>query len=137
MGERWTTREEIAEFINAFETCTLLRATWTHQAHLTVAVWYVSNHSLPDATTSIRNGIQRYNEAGGVMTTDTSGYPETITLFFIRVVKQYLAKQTAGRSLVALANEFIEQYGDRNLPLTTAKSGSCRVKRDPAGSGRI
>lgn len=137
MGERWTTREEIAEFINAFETCTLLRATWTHQAHLTVAVWYVSNHSLPDATTSIRNGIQRYNEAGGVMTTDTSGYPETITLFFIRVVKQYLAKQPAGRLLVDLANGFIEQYGDRNLPLTTAKSGSCRVKRDSAGSSRI
>ncbi|HZS05774.1 MAG TPA: hypothetical protein VFD58_13125 [Blastocatellia bacterium] len=121
--ERWHTNEEIAEFIGAFEACTLPHAAWTHRAHLTVALWYLSYCSQQEATHLIRTGIQRYNEACGVITTDTSGYHETITLFFIWFVKRYLETNGSNRPLFEVASEFIERHGDKNLPLEYYSKG--------------
>jgi len=112
---------EIETLVAAFDAHTLPRKAWTHQAHLTVALWYLARYPRDEATRLIRSGIQRYNDACGVTATETAGYHETITLSYVAFIHCFLERaresNSHGPSLVALANRFFEQHGDRNLPL--------------------
>ena len=108
--------DEILRLIEGFENGTLPKEQWTHQAHLVMAVWYLSKLDVPEATNLIRNGIKCYNAAVGGENTDTSGYHETITLFYIWFVKKFLTKSNSENSLLENANNFCTQHGDANLP---------------------
>jgi hypothetical protein len=107
---------EVESLVRAFEACTLPRSEWTHQAHLTVALWYLAHCSGREATARVRNGIKRYNDAVGVRTMKDGGYHETITLFWICAISKYLLLADAGRSFVELANDMISRFGDGRLP---------------------
>ena len=109
---------EIDSLIHAFQECSLPRSQWTHEAHLTVALWYLCYDSEQEAINAIRNGIQRYNSAQGIETTKNSGYHETLTLFWVRTIRRYLAYENRNRSIVHLANGLIAKYADRTLPFT-------------------
>ena len=108
--------DEIAALVSAFTDATLPRAAWTHAAHLTVALWYLLRHDAPEATNLIRAGILRYNAAHGIETTPTTGYHETLTLFWIRCVREHLAEHANDATLLALANGLVARY-DKNTPL--------------------
>jgi hypothetical protein len=111
-------REEIEAVIDGFEACTLPRGRWTHGAHLTVALWYLTHNSRPHAESLMRDGIKRYNRASGIVTTREGGYHETMTLFWLRVVNQYLASRyVADCSLVTVANKLLVRLANKNLPL--------------------
>lgn len=96
---------------------TLPKAEWTHQAHLRAGLWHVLEHGPITALELMRERIRAYNESVGTANTDTSGYHETITRFYIIVIDRFLA--TADRSLDAdmLAGQLIDAHGDRRLPL--------------------
>jgi hypothetical protein len=114
---KFRTTEEILALVRGFEDCTLPREEWTHAAHLTVALWYLLQYDWPEAAGCVRRGIKRYNAAHGVATTPTSGYHETLTLFWLRCVRSFLeGERNEGRSLVSLANE-LAASADKNLPL--------------------
>jgi hypothetical protein len=112
----WTANE-IDRLIQAFQTCTLPRCQWTHQAHLIVALWYLMHYSELEATNYIRNGIKQYNHAIGIKTTKDSGYHETLTLFWIEIVRRYLSVATANGSFVDIANGLLDSCGNPHLPL--------------------
>lgn len=108
---------EVLTLVRGFEFCTLPRAEWTHGAHLTVALWYCLRHPFADATRRVRDGIKKYNAAHGIKETPTGGYHETMTLFWLGIVRQYLAEVAPARcSLATLANGLVERYGDKRLP---------------------
>jgi hypothetical protein len=107
---------EIDSLIHAFQECSLPRSQWTHEAHLTVALWYLCYDSEQEAINAIRNGIKRYNSVQGIETTKNSGYHETLTLFWVRTIRRYLADESQNRSIVLLANGLIAKYADRTLP---------------------
>jgi hypothetical protein len=113
----YRTAAEIECLVRNFESCLLPRDRWTHGAHLTVALWYALRYPWPEAVRALRTGIKRYNEAHGIITTRESGYHETITLFWMRMVRRYLDTAARECSLVALANGLIESYGNSRLPL--------------------
>jgi hypothetical protein len=109
---------EILELVRGFEARTLPREKWTHAAHLTVALWYVLQFDWPEAVARVRSGIKLYNEAHGVRSTPAGGYHETLTLFWMRVVRSFLESDlNEGRALVALANDLVRGAGSQ-LPLT-------------------
>lgn len=114
---KYWTLGEIEGLIQAFENCTLPRSEWTHQAHLIVALWYLTHYSELEATNCIRVRIQHYNLNIGIKTTIDSGYHETLTLFWVRIVCLYLATEGANSSLVDLANNLIQHCGKPSLPL--------------------
>jgi hypothetical protein len=64
--QRYRNEEEITALVRGFENCTLPFARWTHEAHLTVAIFFLSSLPTDEATEHIREGIQRYNLANGV-----------------------------------------------------------------------
>ncbi len=109
--------KEIFALVDAFESCTLSRAEWTHAAHLTVGLWYLLLHPFDEAVNFICNGIKRFNASHGIVTTPTGGYHETLTLFWIHTVNGYLKKHKDRElSFVGLANGLIEKCGDSKLP---------------------
>jgi hypothetical protein len=118
---RYRAEAEIAALVRGFEECALPFARWTHEAHLTVAVWYLVHFAPEEAAERIRAGIQRYNLANGVVQTPTRGYHETITRFYIWAVRRYLAERRDGNSVVsllALTNDLLTGlYGKRSFPL--------------------
>lgn len=109
---------EIDSLIHAFQECSLPRSQWTHEAHLTVALWYLFYDSEQEAINAVRNGIKRYNSVQGIETTKDAGYHETLTLFWVRTIRRYLADESRNRSMVNLANGLIAKYADRTLPFT-------------------
>jgi hypothetical protein len=109
---------EIDSLIHAFQECSLPRSQWTHEAHLTVALWYLFYDSEQEAINAVRNGIKRYNSVQGIETAKDGGYHETLTLFWVRTIRRYLADESRNRSMVNLANGLIAKYADRTLPFT-------------------
>ena len=110
--------KEIDSLIHAFQEGNLSRSQWTHEAHLTVALWYLFYDSEQEAINAVRNGIKRYNSVQGIETTKDGGYHETLTLFWVRTIRRYLADESRNRSMVNLANGLIAKYADRTLPFT-------------------
>lgn len=109
---------EIEEIVAQFEACRLPFAQWTHHAHLTVGCWYLIHYPLDEATERIREGIQRYNLANGVLQTPTGGYHESITRFFIWAIGRYLDETPAELCVVERVNGLLRsRYGDRKFPL--------------------
>jgi hypothetical protein len=77
---------EIDAFIGAFEGCTLPKERWTHGAHLLTGACYVHGLGRDAALEKMRVCVRRYNESVGGKNTDTSGYHETITVMWIRLL---------------------------------------------------
>ncbi len=86
------TEEHLAGFLSAFEQGTWPKTDWTHAAHITVAACYLLAYPLEEATDRMRSGIRRYNECVGTANTDHSGYHETLTVFWMAIVKACLAR---------------------------------------------
>ena len=109
---------EIESIVHGFQWCTLSRERWTHAAHLTIALWYHLRLSWPDAEKLICASIKRFNAAHGIMTTPTGGYHETMTLFWVHMVREFLEDVREEKlSVLRLFNRFIERYGRKELPL--------------------
>ena len=107
--------EEITRLIEGFENGSWPAEEWTHQAHLVMGLWYLSRHDLPEATRLICDGIKKYVEARGLQSNDTSGYHETITLFYIRYIKNYLTFADPDFSQVELIRNFLQLHGNHHL----------------------
>ena len=108
---------EVENLAAAFECCTLPRDRWNHRAHLMVGLWYLLKHPKAKATGIIREGIKRYNESVNILTTKTTGYHETITLFYVELIHNFLKQATEDKSIAQLANELLNAYGDKKIPL--------------------
>ncbi len=83
----------IAELIAGFEDGTYPASDWTHESHIYMAVWYLLKLPLEEATDRIKEGIRQYNVSQGGENTATSGYHETITVFYIHVLHQFLVSR--------------------------------------------
>ncbi|KJH71709.1 hypothetical protein [Aliterella atlantica] len=111
----YKTLAEIESLVGAFEDCVLPRSCWTHQAHLTVALWYLTHFSEEQAINCMRDRIRKYNVATGVENTKNSGYHETITLFWLRVISNYLISEIQVYELVDIANKLLNTYKNSGL----------------------
>jgi len=101
---RYGSPEDVERLVRAFQRRSLAYEKWTHQAHLVVGLWYLSRYGFPEATRRLRRGICRYNVACGIANTDSSGYHETITCFYLRAIRRFLDRRPSGDALHTLAN---------------------------------
>src|SRR5690349_14771897 len=96
---------------------TLPKAEWTHHAHLRTGLCHVLQHGPIIALELLRARITAYNESVGTANTDTSGYHETITRFYVTIIDRFLASADRSLDADALAAQLIAAHGDRRLPL--------------------
>jgi hypothetical protein len=107
--------ETLDEFLHAFFHHTLPKAQWTHAAHVTVAACLLHKGRVPSVLPVVRNAISSYNLSVGTQNTDTSGYHETLTIFWLRVVAQSL-RQSPSASRLQAVRSIVAAYGaERSL----------------------
>ena len=90
---------EALHITEGLETATLPKPQWTHRAHVLAAVTLVRRHGPAEALARLRLAIPRYNEATGVANTDSGGYHDTITVFYVWAVDRLVS---AGLSTTAI-----------------------------------
>jgi hypothetical protein len=111
----YKTLTEIKNLVRAFEDCTLPRSCWTHQAHLSVALWYLTHFSEEEAIKCMRDRIRNYNTTIGIKNTNDSGYHETITLFWMQIILSYLFFQGKDCNFLDIVNNLISTYKNERL----------------------
>jgi hypothetical protein len=112
------TATEAKELIRQFENCELPKEKWTHEAHFVMALWYCSHQPLPLAIQSIKEGIKRYNTGVGGANTDDSGYHETITVFYTRLIIDYILKNNPCHPFENRLPGFLQQsFLSKDFPL--------------------
>lgn len=109
--------ERVEQLAEAFVERRLPKTEWTHEAHLRVGVWHVRTHGAETALQLLRERIRRYNESVGTANTDSAGYHETLTRFYVHLIASYIATAAPGASLDALADGLVRAHGARDLPL--------------------
>ena len=123
------TEADIDAFIAAFEAGTLPKARWTHAAHILTGACYV--HSLGEAAAinRMRDRVSAFNLAVGGQNTPTSGYHETVTVFWIKLLATHLATtetrtdfaHRAVRDLAPIRNIYADFYDFDILTSTEAR----------------
>src|ERR1700758_5574302 len=103
------TEPEIDEFLAAFEAGTLPKSRWTHGAHLLTGACYVHALGESAAINRMRTCVRRYNEAVGGQNTETSGYHETITVAWIKLLAALL-RRSQPIERAAFANLAVEHF---------------------------
>ena len=74
------------DLITQFEGLTLPFENWTHRTHVRVAYLYAIAMPYPEALDTIRKRIQAFNRKNKVMESPTSGYNETTTVAFMKLI---------------------------------------------------
>jgi hypothetical protein len=100
------------EFLIAFDSCTIPKALWTHEAHVRVAWLCLSRMPFPAAVDHVRNGIDKYNRSLGNVT----GYHDTVTVAFVRIIA---AKRREGESFAQFRDLHPELFSKESPILLT------------------
>jgi hypothetical protein len=79
----------IDAFLSAFEAGTLPKPRWTHGAHILTGACYVHALGESAAIDRMRSNVTAYNLVVGGQNTATSGYHETITILWIKILAQF------------------------------------------------
>jgi len=102
------TDAELDDLVRRFNACAVPRTEWTHQAHLAVGLWHVSQYKRKDALQRLRAGITRLNESNGVVNSATGGYHETVTRAYVALLSDFAARhadKTAAERVRALLED--------------------------------
>lgn len=84
---------DTAALYRAFLDRRLPHDDWTHEAHLTVCWHAVGEHGRAGALQVLRRSIRAYNEATGRANTETDGYHETLTRYYVGAVAHAAARR--------------------------------------------
>lgn len=95
---------KIHHIVHGFQNHTLPKEEWTHQAHLINGLFCVMNKGLEKGIKQMRVGIKSYNLSVGTQNTDTGGYHESITVFFMHALKAFKVQFQEDLALVDLVN---------------------------------
>jgi hypothetical protein len=108
------TLQDIHRLRAGFDSRTLPGVEFNHVAHIAVGALYVCELGSAAALAHLQRTIPAYNESQGGQNTDTSGYHETLTRFWVDRLAEFVATlppelTSAERSLAA-----VEAFGTRS-----------------------
>ena len=106
----YRTREQIQQLVQAFEACTLPPDQFNHHAHMTVALWYLAQLPLDQATDKMRTAIQRF----AAFHHQAQLYNETITCAYLFLIRERMAHCEAANW---------EEFANQNSDLLIWKGG--------------
>jgi hypothetical protein len=102
----YRTVDQIEQLVRAFETSTLAPGQFHHHAHMTVALWYLAHLPPAEAAERMRAGLRRLLAHHGAQ-----GYHETITLFWLKLLRHFLDQAGPECSVLELTNEALRSLG--------------------------
>ncbi|MEM9704672.1 MAG: hypothetical protein AAF850_01205 [Pseudomonadota bacterium] len=83
----------VKSIAEAFLARTLPKAAWTHEAHFVTTVYILRARPDIDAHREMPSLIKNYNVAAGGKNTDTEGYHETLTRFYLALVRDFIKRR--------------------------------------------
>lgn len=108
----YTNQTEIEAVVQGFESCTTAKDDFTHAKHLTVAVFYLYELSEIQATERMRIGLLRFLNHHGI---GPAKFHETLTVFWIKILRAFLAQLDPKTSLLEMTNKSLERFSDSHL----------------------
>jgi hypothetical protein len=117
MMKQYQNEEEINALVASFIAKTLPLPEWTHEAHLIVAIWFLSKYKIEEAICLLRSGIITYNQAVGTENSATKGYHETLTLFWAHIIAGFLERNKYKTLLETCNNFLLSEEATREYPL--------------------
>jgi len=121
---KFTNTLEVYSLIKAFENRTIPKIEWNHEAYLAVGLYYCRTRPFAVAKNMMRDGVYWLNDSHGTPNTDNSGYHETLTVFWLKRIWNFLDERMDALSLADLSNELIERFPDPALPLRYYSRGT-------------
>lgn len=112
MSNPYKSEDEIEAIVAGLESCTTATSGFTHRAHLTVAVWYLSRGTIEESVQQMRASIFRFLDHHQL---GREKYHETLTVFWIKLVRQCLAELDSQSSLLEAANAVIESLRNSSV----------------------
>jgi hypothetical protein len=112
MDEEFLATEEALESFRArFEDRTWPGAEFRHRHHLAIAVCYIVESPAP--MDALRESIKSYNLSQGGANTEDRGYHETITRFWVEVVRSYMTLLPASLSRLEIARLVVGKFASQ------------------------
>jgi hypothetical protein len=115
MGDEFSaflsSEEALESFRTRFEDRSWPGAEFRHRQHLAIAVCYIMD--CPAPMDALRESIRTYNLSQGGANTEDRGYHETITRFWVEVVRSYMASLPAGLSRFEIATLVVEKFASQ------------------------
>ena len=99
--------EEIENLVRAFEAGTLSPAEFNHHAHMTVAMWYLTQLPFPAALARMRTSIRQF----AALHHQNNLYNETITVFWMKLLRHLLAVAEPITSVADTIYEILASWG--------------------------
>ena len=121
--EHLSSDEAFDRFLAGFEAGTLPKAEWTHGAHIAVGASYLFGSGVVSVLPLMRYRISAYNVAAGGANTETSGYHETLTRFWLNIIAAFLHRSAPASRLEA-ARLAVAEFGQRRSLHTHYYSGN-------------
>lgn len=96
---------------------TLVRAEWTHEAHLAACLYLLTRRPDIDVDAQIAGIIARFNESVGGVNDDANGYHDTITRAYLAGVRWFLHDHATGELTTDVNALLASDVGRRDWPL--------------------
>ncbi len=112
MADYYKDSSEIEAVVEGFEAGTSSKDDFSHQSHLTVAVFYLHHLGELEATGKMRSGLLRFldhHDVGRVK------FHETLTVFWIKTVAEFLCRMDPATSMLEKTNKVVERLGNSRL----------------------
>jgi hypothetical protein len=98
--------EEVRDLVTAFESSTIAPSQFPHAAHLAVALSYLGNMPLAEATARMRTSLLRFTAHHGV-----NVYHETLTTFWMRLLAHIVSNHYSDLPLWRRINLIVDRWG--------------------------
>lgn len=112
------TNTEISKLEELFLKCKIKKELWTHEAHFVAATCLFFDNSSQDLLPVLRELIRTNNSWMGIENTETSGYHEALTWFYLREIKRILTNKTFGNKFDAVCEVLKSEIVAKDHPLT-------------------
>ena len=101
---------EIESLVARFESFHLRPDELNHQAHVAITAWYYLKLPEPEAIERIYDGLQRF-----IRHYDIKVYNETITLFWMKRIRSFIAASDITRPAFEIVNDAVKALGNSQM----------------------
>lgn len=85
---------------DAMMACRLPKSEWTHEAHVQAGLSLVLRLGASRALATLREAIPRYNVSTNTPNTDTGGYHDTLTVYYVWAIDELLRQGVSPEEIV-------------------------------------
>lgn len=86
---------------DAMTACRLPKSEWTHEAHIQAGLSLVLRLGARQALATLREAIPRYNISTNTPNTDTGGYHDTLTVYYVWAIDELLRQGVSPEDVVS------------------------------------